>query len=256
MTGDSGIRRLWPDPDGATLDETGVIDSYARPIVATLRVNFVSSLDGAVEVEGHSAGLSSPADKRVFGILRMLCDALLVGAGTLRTEGYRAVRLDPARRAWRRAHGLVECPTLVVVSNSLRLDPAAPAFADAPVRPVVLTHADAEPPAGLTEVADVIRHGGGTVDLAAGLAELRRRGHHQVLSEGGPVLFGALTAADLVDELCLTLSPLLAGPGAGRITAGPPRGDGPPVPRGMALTGVLTTDDGALLLRYVRQRGR
>jgi riboflavin biosynthesis pyrimidine reductase len=92
----------------------------------------------------------------------------------------------------------------------------------------------------------VLYHGTDQVDLAAGLAELRRRGHRQLLCEGGPQLFGSLTAADLVDELCLTVAPLLAGPGAGRITAGPPA-----PPRAMALRHVLVAD-GALLLRYTR----
>lgn len=246
MTDNLPIRRLWPD--GGILDDTALADSYARPAAPTLRVNFVGSLDGAVELAGYSAGLSSPADKRVFGVLRMLCDALVVAAGTMRHEGYRAVRLDAHRRAWRRAHGLAEYPTLVVVSGSLDLDPAAPVFANAPVRPVVLTHRHADPPAGLTAVAEVLPCGDTEVDLTAGLAELRRRGHQQLLCEGGPRLFGALTAADLVDELCLTVAPLLAGPGAGRITAGPPS-----PPRGMALAHVLVADDDTLMLRYRRR---
>ena len=162
----------------------------------------------------------------MFGVLRMVCDALVVAAGTLRHEGYRAVRLDERRRAWRASHGLAEYPTLVVVSGSLDLDPAQAAFADAPTRPIVLTHADADPPAGADRRRRraALRHR--AVDLAAGLAELHRRGLTQLLCEGGPHLLGALTAADLVDELCLTVSPLLAGPGPGRITAGdaaPPR---------------------------------
>ena len=246
MTGRVAIRQLWPDPAPTPLDDRDLAALYGRPERPTLRMNFVASADGAVELDGHSEGLSREPDKRVFGLLRMLCDALLVGAGTLREEGYRAVRLDPARRAWRREHGLAEYPTLVVISRSLRLDPASAAFADAPTRPVVLTHAGAEPPPGLEAVADVLYHGTDQVDLAAGLAELRRRGHRQLLCEGGPQLFGSLTAADLVDELCLTVAPLLAGPGAGRITAGPPA-----PPRAMALRHVLVAD-GALLLRYTR----
>jgi riboflavin biosynthesis pyrimidine reductase len=286
MTGDIAIRRLWPDAAGVPVDAEQLTSLYGRADRPLVRMNFVTSVDGAVEVDGYSAGLSGPPDKRVFGVLRMVCDALLVGAGTLRHEGYRAVRLDADRRAWRREHGLAETPTLVVVSASLDLDPAAPVFADAPVRPLVLTHRRATAPAGLDLVADLLRYGadrgdtdqvdaddidaddiddiddrrpgdqdergghgrpGGRVDLAAGLAELRRRGLAQVLSEGGPHLFGALTAADLVDEVCLTVAPMLAGPGAGRITAGTPA-----PPRGLSLRHVLAADDGNLLLRYAR----
>lgn len=246
MTSDGAITRLWPDPDGEPLDRAALAALYGRTEQPSLRVNFVTGIDGAVELEGHSAGLSSEPDKQVFSVLRMLCDALVVGAGTLRQENYGAVRLDEHRRAWRRAHGLAEHPVLVVVSRSLNLDPAQGAFADAPVRPLVLTDRRAVAPAGLDEVADVIRAGATGIDFAAAVGELHRRGLRQLLCEGGPHLFGSLTAADVVDEVCLTVSPLLTGPGAGRITAGPTC-----PPRGMVLRHVLAAQS-ALLLRYAR----
>lgn len=237
-----------PETPGAPLDDAALTRLYGRDEGAWLRANFVSSLDGAVEVDGRSAGLSSGLDKRVFALLRMLCDALVVGAGTLRQEGYRGLRLDPARRAWRRANGLPEYPTLVVVSASLDLDPAQGAFADAPVRPLVLTHRRAVPPPRLAEAVELLRYGDSGVDLAAGLTELRRRGLRHLLCEGGPQLLGALTRADLVDELCLTVSPLLAGPGADRISTGTRTGP----PRRLVLRHVLAADDGSLLLRHTR----
>jgi riboflavin biosynthesis pyrimidine reductase len=154
------------------------------------------------------------------------------------------------RRRWRREHGLAEYPPLIVVSRALALDPAHPALADAPVRPIVLTCA-ASPAAGrapLEPVADVLVCGEREVDFSAAVKQLNDRGLEQLLCEGGPHLFGALTAADLVDELCLTVSPLLAGGDAGgRITTGPPS----PAPRRMALRHVLTAED-SLLLRYSR----
>ncbi|MEV0396692.1 pyrimidine reductase family protein [Polymorphospora rubra] len=242
----TAIRRLSPDPAGAGLDDDTIADLYGRPAAPTLRVNFVASADGAVEIEGHSAGLSGGPDKRVFGVLRMLCDALVVGAGTLRHEGYRALRLDDRRRAWRVAHGLPPYPTLVVVSGALDLDPRQAAFADAPVRPVILTHGRAPQRPDLAEVADLVTVGDDAVDLGAAVDLLRGRGHRQLLCEGGPQLFGGLTAADLVDEVCLTVSPLLAGAGAGRITAGPAS-----PPRTMRLRHALAADD-VLILRYTR----
>jgi Pyrimidine reductase, riboflavin biosynthesis len=249
MTNNVPISRLWPQPHTGPLDDEALVRLYPRATRPWLRMNFVTSIDGAVELDGYSAGLSGGPDgpdKRVFGLLRMLCDALLVGAGTLRHEGYRALRLDERRRAWRRELGLPDHPTLVVVSRSLNLDPTSAVFADAPVRPVVLTHRRAVAPPGLAAVADLVRCGDDRVDPVVGLAELRRRGHGQVLCEGGPHLFGSLTAADLVDELCLTVAPMLTGPGAGRITAGPQS-----PPRDMALRHVLAAGD-TLLLRYVR----
>ncbi|MFD0818469.1 dihydrofolate reductase family protein, partial [Micromonospora zhanjiangensis] len=153
------IRRLWPDPDTEPADTAALARLYGRADRPRVRMNFVTSVDGAVEVDGYSAGLSGPADKQVFGVLRMLCDALMVGAGTLRQEGYGAIRLDPDRRAWRRDHGLAETPTVVMVSAALALDPDAAMFTEAPVRPVVITHRRAVAPPGLDRVADVLRHG-------------------------------------------------------------------------------------------------
>ena len=238
-------------PGDEPLDDGALADLYTpadrdRP---WLRANFVTSLDGAVTVHGYSEGLSGTADKQVFMVLRMVCDALLVGAGTLRHEGYGPIRLDERRRAWRAAHRLTPYPQLVVVSGQLAMNPAHPALADAPVRPVILTHgaAPADRRAALEPVADVIACGDREVDLAAALAALHGRGLRQILCEGGPHLLGALTAADLVDEMCLTMAPMLTGPGAGRITAGPPR-DTPVELR--FHQGLLAGD--VLILRYVR----
>jgi riboflavin biosynthesis pyrimidine reductase len=178
----------------------------------------------------------------------MLCDGLLVGAGTLRNENYHAVRLDERRRAWRTARGLPPYPRLVVVSRALRLDPTQDAFAAAPVRPIVLTSAAA--PAGqrtrLAEVADVVTAGRDEVDLGAAVELLAERALRHLLCEGGPHVLGGLIAADRVDELCLTVSPLLAGAGAGRIVAGATS-----APRPLALRHALAAGD-MLLLRYVR----
>lgn len=237
----------------ADLDDDALAGYYRPGGANWLRVNFVTSLDGAVSVEGYSRGLSGAADKRVFAILRMCCDALLVGAGTLRHEGYREIRLDEPRRVWRRRHGLVEYPTLVVVSRRLALSPDNPALADAPVRPIILTARSAPPDRrrGLGKVADVLVCGDDEVDFGIALAALRDRGLRQVLSEGGPHVLGSLTAADLVDELDLTLSPMLVGPGAGRITAGAIQIPEPV--RGMRLRHILH-GDGSLMLRYDRTR--
>jgi riboflavin biosynthesis pyrimidine reductase len=243
------IVELWPRADARPLDGDALTGCYPRNPDPTLRLNFVTSLDGAATVGGFSAGLSGPADKLIFGTLRMVCDALVVAAGTVRTEKYNALRLDADRRAWRRAQGLPDFPLMVVVSRSLDLDTDQEVFSDAPVRPIVVTHAGA--PADrqtmIGKVAEVVIAGDGEVDLAAAVAELHRRGVTQLLSEGGPQLLGTLIAADLVDEFCPTVSPLLTGGDAGRISTGP---EGPP--RAMSLRHVLSSDD-MLFLRYVRR---
>jgi riboflavin biosynthesis pyrimidine reductase len=225
---------------------------YAPPDRDTprVRVNFVSSVDGAVTVDGYSEALSGTADKQVFAVLRGHCDVLLVGAGTLRHEDYGPVSLSPDRRKRRRAAGLPEVPVLAVVSGELDLSPDHPALADAPVRPLVITHAasPADRREALATVADVLVCGKSEVDLAAALDSLASRGLRQVLSEGGPQLLGGLERAGRVDELCLTLAPLLVGPGPGRITSGEPADV-----RRMTLAHVVE-GDGNLFLRYVGGR--
>jgi riboflavin biosynthesis pyrimidine reductase len=215
-----------------------------------VRANFIASLDGAATHEGRTGGLNNPDDKQVFDLLRMICDVVLVGAGTLRAEGYADLRLEPAAAAWRTRHGLAAQPTLAIVSGRLDLSPDMAALARAPARPVILTHrgSPSDKRAALSRVADVVVCGEQAVDARAMLAALAQRGLRQVLCEGGPHLFGTLVEADCVDELCLTLSPVLENGGAGRITAGAPLS-----PRRMRLGHVLTAGD-MLMLRYERSR--
>lgn len=238
------MHRIRPLPtEGGDLDDRALAAHYAYPddlAAPYVRVNFVSSLDGAVSVDGHSAGLGSDADRRVFGLLRELADVVLVGAGTVRTEDYRGAR--------RPTRGRDSPPPIAVVTGSADLDPAARLFTDTRVPPIVLTTAAAD--AGRRERlvaagAEVVLLDRLTPDTL--LAELARRGLHRVLCEGGPSLLGTLHAADAVDELCLTVAPLLAGGTAGRIAHGP---EGSPA-RPMSLVGALADAD-TLLLRYRR----
>jgi riboflavin biosynthesis pyrimidine reductase len=240
--------------EGRPLTDETLTDLYVPPARATpwLRANFVTSIDGAVQVGGVSSPLSSPADQRLLVLLRRQCDVLLLGAGTLRAERYGPIRLAEDQWSWRRERGLAPEPALAIVSDRLDLDPRQPAFADAPVPPIVFTHA-AAPAArreALSATTEVISVGGTHVDLTAATAVLRQRGHAQILCEGGPHLFAGLVAADLVDELCLTLSPLLAGAGGGRMAAG---ADAPGSPHRLILRQVLTAGD-SLFLRYLRAR--
>ena len=230
----------WPSsPDG-------LIALYPREPEPVLRVNFIASADGAATVDGLSGGLHGPGDKEIFDTLRMVCDALIVASGTVRKENYDALRLTPPARAWRLAHGLPEFPLMVIVSGSLDLDLDQLVFADAPIRPIVVTHRGA-PVERVEKVADVIAVGDDEVDLAAAVTALHERGATQLLCEGGPHLLGAMIAAGQVTELCLTISPLLVGGGPGRIAAGTPA-----TPDKLTLRHALTLED-MLFLRYVRQ---
>jgi riboflavin biosynthesis pyrimidine reductase len=213
-----------------------------------LRMNFISSLDGAATQDGVSAGLGNADDKLVFDTLRLLTDVILVGAGTVRAEGYGGVRAEPADAAWRAERGLAAQPALAIVSARLEISPSHPFFTDAVVRPIVVTHAGSpvDRRAALAEVADVLVCGTDAVDLRLMRAELAARGLAQVLCEGGPHLFGALIEAGCVDELCLTLSPMLEGGPAGRIARG-----GAQTTRRMSLTHALPAGD-MLFLRYTR----
>lgn len=234
------IVKQWP----ATPE--GLVELYPRNPAPTLRVNFIASVDGAVTVDGLSGGLHGPGDKEIFDSLRMVCDALIVGAGTVKAEKYDALRLTPPARAWRIEHGLPEFPLMVIVSGSLDLDLDQLIFSDAPIRPIVLTHRNASAHR-VAEVADVITVGDGEIDLAAGIEALHEIGATQLLCEGGPALLGSMIRKDLVTELCLTVAPLLVGGGPGRIATGAPG-----IPREMSLRQVLSLQD-MLFLRYGRQ---
>jgi riboflavin-specific deaminase-like protein len=245
------IRRAWPPAAAAPLDDEQLAACYAAsPGARSVRMNFVSSIDGAATAGGLSGGLSSAADKRVFDVLRRLCDVVLVGAGTVRAEGYGAMRLDEAAVRWRRANGLADDPVFAIVSGTLGLDPGSAVFTGAPVQPVVVTVSASAPAKkeALSRVADVIVCGDERLDAKSMLAELARRGLRQVLCEGGPTLFGALLDADCVDELCLTISPQIEAGKARRIAAGTLPGA-----RRMKLHHALVSGS-TLLLRYLRLR--
>ena len=239
------MRKIFPSPSGE-LDLLGLAEAYAYPASRWLRVNFVTSADGSASVDGLSGGLSSASDKRVFGILRVLTDVILVGSGTARAEDYKPARNRPSLASLRA--GRPAAAPIALVTGTLDLDLGAPLFTEAApdARTIVITCAAADEKlrAATGKVANVIVAGQQTVDLAVALAALADRGLSRVLCEGGPHLFGNLAGAGLVDELCLSLSPTLAGPGAGRIIAGDAS-----AARRMTLHQVVADED-FLFLRY------
>ncbi|MGW0026508.1 pyrimidine reductase family protein [Rhodococcus sp. NPDC003383] len=240
-----------------TLDDAGLRALYAYPPQLDgpwIRVNFVSSLDGAVAVDGRSGGLGTPADKKVFGMLRELAEVIVVGAGTARGENYGGARTSPALRERRAAAGLPEIAPVVVVTASGDLDPQMRLFTDTFVPPVVFTSArvsDAKRRALVDAGADVRVVADHEIDGVTLVSALADAGWHRVLCEGGPRLFGTLIADGVVDELCLTLAPMLAAGSAGRIATAPVS-----APTSMRREHLLADDDGTLLGRWVRSDHR
>ncbi len=216
-----------------------------------VRVDFVASLDGAVEVGRHSRPLSGPADRAVFFAMRAVADVVVVGAGTVRAEEYGPIRLDEDRRRRRAARGQSPLPALAIVSDRAELEPTARVFAGEERTLVLTTASAAAARPDLAGVAEVVVCGETRVDLRLALDELARRGLRRVLCEGGPALLGSLLAVDAVDELCLTLSPVLVGAPHLRLAGEEPLAGGPVRLR---LTGVVEAD-GVLMTRYARVRG-
>ncbi|MGY1782934.1 dihydrofolate reductase family protein [Geodermatophilus sp. SYSU D01036] len=205
------MRRLLPSPDGADLTDDDLAEAYALPPGRSLRVDFVASLDGAVTVDGVSAGLGSPGDRRVFSTLRALADVVLVGHGTAAGEGYGPVTADSPVGRRRAALGRAPELPVAVVSRRASLAPGG-RLARPPTLLVTCAAADAGRRAALADAGvDVLVCGDADVDLPLALDRLADRGFEQVLCEGGPSLLSAALDAGVVDELDLTVSPALVG---------------------------------------------
>ena len=214
--------------------------------------HMVAGLDGTAAVGGRVGALSTTPDQALFRRMRQIADVVMVGAETVRREGYGPVRLTDEAQVQRRRQGRTSTPPLAVVSRSLRLDWTAPVFAEAPddARTYVITCAAADPQlrAQAGEVATVIVAGDDRVEPAAALQALADLGREVVLCEGGPTWLGELVAADRLDELCLSVSPIMGGdPLPVSVT---------PAGAGLAsfeLRGVLG-EDATVFLRYERAR--
>lgn len=259
------MRRLFsaPGPSGTASDRPDDLDTiealteeydYPEPVrsgTPWLRANMVSSLDGAAYHEGRSQPLSSKADMRLFGVLRGLADAVIVGAGTVRQEGYRPARARDVFAGRRAALGQPAAPAIAVVSARLDLDFSAPLFTEPLVPTVVLTGAQAPAErlrAAAEHGADVALAGEGRgVDPRRAVTALAERGWTRLLTEGGPRMLAQFAAADALDELCLSLAPLVTAGDASRIMNGPELAG----PQRYALSSVLE-EDGFLFTRYVR----
>jgi riboflavin-specific deaminase-like protein len=225
------LRRLLPPGEPATAATiVARLGLHERPAAAAQRpyliLNMVSTADGRATIGGRSGPIGNRADRELFHELRGVVDAVMAGAGTVRTERYGRIVPDRARRRLRAERGLSEEPLACIVSGRLELPGDIPLLADPAARVVILTSSAASLPACAAHVDYVRARRDGLLDLPAALAELRERfAVRTLLCEGGPHLNAQLLAAGLVDELFLCISPRLAGgdPVAGealRIIAG------------------------------------
>ena len=219
----------WSAGHSGTMDSEALALAYAYPPLAGeqtwVRANFISTLDGAATGDdGRSGSINTGADRDVFALLRALSDVILVGAGTARVERYRRATV---RAPWlvlrdgRPAH-----PATAVVSRSGSVPPGLSQARQDSGEVLLITCERAGAEAielARTTLGDeqVIVAGDSTVDLSAAVDALAARGLRRILCEGGPHLMRDLTASGRLDELCLTLAPILVAGEHPRITAGP-----------------------------------
>lgn len=236
-------------------DETLTTEFYAYPDdlpKCRVRANMIVSLDGAATQDGKSGGLGGAGDRAVFNLMRETADVILMGASTVRIENYSGVQLSVAQRQARQRRGQAEVPPIAIITASADLDPDAKIFTRTEVRPLILTTTGAIGDARrrLGAVAEVLDASGADptrVDPGQALRILAERKLFRVLTEGGPSLLGLLIEEDLLDELCLTIAPVVVGGEARRIATGIGQ-----VRTRMRVSHLLTDDEGYLYTRYVR----
>jgi riboflavin-specific deaminase-like protein len=250
------LRRLLPPGD----DESALqVAEALAPVGERARaegrpyliLNMIASADGRATLGGRSGPLGDTADRELFHALRAVTDAVLVGAGTVRTERYGRMIKDPGARERRREQGRSEEPLACIVSGRLDLPEDLPLLGTQQARVVIVTSSQTSLAAPAAHVEYVRAERDGMLDLHAAVRELRDRYSVEVLlCEGGPHLNASLFADGLADELLLTLAPKLAGGApptcqALRVLAGPPL----PAPVELELVGVLESAS-QLFLRY------
>jgi riboflavin biosynthesis pyrimidine reductase len=203
---------------GLGLEEALAAGASPRPRVVA---DMIASLDGRASVDGRSVALGHPADRALLRELRAGVDAILVGTGTLRAERY-ANLLDPEQRAARVAAGRSAHPVVATVSRALDLPLDIPLFGEAGIEILAYTESVAAAPASSAGGAalEIVRRDPGTLTLPEVLRDLGARGVRSVLCEGGPTLLRELIAQGGLDDLLLTLSPLVVGGGAASIVEG------------------------------------
>ncbi len=244
------MQQVWPD-FRPSVDHLEIYEQAPRPHSPEnpwVMLCMIATVDGAVSVQGRSGPLGGPADWAVLTALRGCADAIVVGAGTARTEDYGPPAVPPETRRRRRGRGQQAQPLLAVVSARGDLDPSARLFSGSERPRLYLAAATApERRAALEPVAEVRTAGTTVVEAPAVVNDLASEGRSLILLEGGPRLNNSFAAADLIDEYCITRSPLLAPGGPGLL-----EGDPPPDALDLHLDRLLVAD-GMVFARYLRR---
>jgi riboflavin biosynthesis pyrimidine reductase len=232
-TSTSGRIRSLLTPDLQFLDDADLLRVYAYPASPStpwIRANMVSSIDGSAALSGKSKGLTSTSDRRLFHLMRSLADVVLIGAGTARSEPYENHKGQ-----------------VVVITRSGDLPPNF--FTGR--RPIVITceALDERKRRELSNLAEVITCGRDEVDLSLVVGHFIERGWLRILCEGGPALLGLLNASALIDEVALTISPLLVGGGTSLLE------ESRETKRNFQLVSLLQ-GDGNLFARYTKVGSR
>jgi riboflavin biosynthesis pyrimidine reductase len=223
------------------------LDEYYGEQPVGVRANMIAALDGAAAFEGRTKAMSDTADQTLLAYLRACSDVVLAGSATVAAENYGPVKFREELRQRRTAAGLAEVPRLAVVTGRGVLSPGLRIF-EGEQRPLIVTPGrTAKDRPQLAELGDVVIAGEDVIEPGAMVNALRDLGLGRVLCEGGPYLLSTLIDADLVDEMCLTVTPYLAGsqpttpqPTSSLLT-----------PTRLALRHVLQRND-LLYLRYAR----
>ncbi|HTR70366.1 MAG TPA: pyrimidine reductase family protein [Mycobacteriales bacterium] len=225
------------------------LDRYYGEPPDGVRANMIMTADGAGAFAGRTKPITDDADQVLLRYLRNHADAVMIGSATVQAEHYGPVRLSEEEQATRRAAGHAPLPPLVIVTARALLPTSLRVFHGEGPRPIVATTSRSAATIGdLREVADVIAVGDADIEPETLLATLRDRGLSRILCEGGPYLLSTLVERDLVDDMCLTVSPYLAG--SQPTTPQPP--SALEAPSALALRHVLRHDD-LLYLRYTRR---
>jgi riboflavin biosynthesis pyrimidine reductase len=257
VTDDDAAARITRLDSLTPVDAPALPGLYEYPTTLSrcwVRANMIVSVDGGATFDGRAGGLAGPGDRVLFKVLREIADVVLVGAGTVRAENYSGAQLSVAARQARQARGQSEVPPIAVVTASGALDPTSRLFTNTETPPLVFTTtassvATRDRLHGRAEVLDASASDPTVVDPAAVLAELGHRGLYRVLCEGGPTLLGDIVERDLLDELALTVAPMLVAGGGPRVVS-----SHAPVSTGLRTAHILADDDGYLYLRYTRSR--
>jgi riboflavin biosynthesis pyrimidine reductase len=223
------------------------LDGYYGKQPVGVRANMIAALDGAAAFDGRTKAITDTADQTLLAYLRSCADVVLAGSATVAAESYGPVKLRDELRQRRTAAGLPDVPRLAVVTGRGVLSPDLRIF-QGEQRPLIVTPgrtANARPQ--LADLGDVVVAGEDTIDPRRIVRALRDIGLGRVLCEGGPYLLSTLIDSGLVDEMCLTLTPYLAG----SQPTTPQPVSSLPAPNRLALRHVLQRND-LLYLRYAR----